>query len=177
MTLEERAQVVAGECQTVGVALAEYGETIKTRVTFLRIINVVVSMAVFITLIPAFSGNIGPFGVSAVSLAAGIVLLLDTVLPLFVGRDSPERYEDYAKYIMGYKDSLEETLIDTSLDEAIKRVRISETIALAQANLRDVKAKMAETGSECPQVRSKNISDLNRTDNSVQNRRCEKDPF
>lgn len=108
--MEERAAKVADECSKVGLVLAEHGESVKRRVTFLRIVNVVVSMAVFITLIPAFSGTIGPLGISAISVIAGIVLLLDTILPLFAGKDNPERYEDYAKYIMGYKDSLDETL-------------------------------------------------------------------
>jgi hypothetical protein len=141
MNLEEKASKVADECLTVGLALAEHGEVVKRRVTFLRILNVVVSMAVFITLIPAFSGTIGQPGISIISVVAGIVLLLDTVMPLFAGKDNPERYEDYAKYIMGYKDSLDETLVDASLTGEVKIARLTETIALAQANLRDVKAK------------------------------------
>ncbi|MDB5334773.1 MAG: hypothetical protein JWN70_392, partial [Planctomycetaceae bacterium] len=76
-----------------------------------------------------------------VSVIAGIVLLLDTILPLFAGKDSPERCEDYAKYIMGYKDSLDEALVDISLMPEVKNARLTETIALAESNMRDVKAK------------------------------------
>ena len=95
MTLEEKAEKVGKDCFAIGVVVAEHGDAMKRRV------------ALLITLIPTFSATIGTVGTNAVAVIAGIVLLLDTVLPLFVGKDSPERYEDYAKYIMGYKDFLE----------------------------------------------------------------------
>lgn len=88
MTLEEKAEEVGASCFAVGVVVAEHGEAMKKRVAILRIINVVVSMALFVTLIPAFATTIGQVGANAIAVIAGIVLLLDTVLPLFVGKDS-----------------------------------------------------------------------------------------
>jgi hypothetical protein len=55
MTLEEKAQKVGKDCLTIGMAIAVQGESVKKRVACLRIINVVVSMAVFVTLVPQFS--------------------------------------------------------------------------------------------------------------------------
>jgi hypothetical protein len=104
-------------------------------------VNVVVSMAVFIALIPDFGNMLGTRAKAGVSFVAGVVLLLDTILPLFIGRDSPERHEDYAKYIMGYKDSLDETRDEPTMSVDVKQARLTETIALAQLNLRDVRAK------------------------------------
>jgi hypothetical protein len=141
MTLEQKAEKIGNDCFAVGVVVAEHGDTMKRRVALLRIVNVVVSMALFITLIPTFSATIGTVGTNAVAVLAGIVLLLDTVLPLFVGKDSPERYEDYAKYIMGYKDYLDETLVDATLSPEVKQARLTEIIRLAQLNLRDVRSK------------------------------------
>jgi hypothetical protein len=141
MTVEEKAEKIGNECLAVGIIVAEHGDSVKKRVAFLRIINVVVSMAVFIALIPSFATLFGTVGTSIVSLVAGIVLLLDTVVPLFAGKDSPERYEDYAKYIMGYKDFLDETLVDAGLTKEVRQARLTETIRLAQVNLRDVRTK------------------------------------
>jgi hypothetical protein len=141
MTLEEKAEKVGKDSFAIGVVVAEHGDAMKRRVALLRIVNVVVSMALFITLIPTFSATIGTWGTNAVAVIAGIVLLLDTVLPLFVGKDSPERYEDYAKYIMGYKDFLDETLVDTTLSPEVKQARLTEIIRLAELNVRDVRSK------------------------------------
>ena len=141
MTLEEKAQKIGEECFIIGVAIAEHGDSVKRKVAVLRIINVVVSMAVFVSLVPQFSTVLTPAGISVISVVAGIVLLLDTVLPLFAGKDSPERYEDYAKYILGYKDFLDETLVDATLQPEVKQARLTETISLAQLNLRDVRSK------------------------------------
>jgi hypothetical protein len=141
MTLEQKAEKVGKDCFAVGLVVAEHGDAMKKRVALLRIVNVVVSMALFITLIPAFSATIGTVGANMIAVIAGIVLLLDTVLPLFVGKDSPERYEDYAKYIMGYKDFLDETLVDTTLSPEVRQARLTEIIRLAQVNLRDVRSK------------------------------------
>lgn len=141
MTLEEKAGKVGKDCFAIGVVVAEYGDIMKRRVALLRIVNVAVSMALFITLIPTFSTTIGTVGTNAIAVIAGIVLLLDTVLPLFIGKDSPERYEDYAKYIMGYKDFLDETLVDTTLSPEVKQARLTEIIRLAQVNVRDVHSK------------------------------------
>ena len=99
-----------------------------------------VSMAVFVTLVPSFSAAMGPAGSSAVSVVAGLVLLLDTVMPIFIGRDNPERYQDYSKYILGYKDALDQTLDDMKLAAEAREARINEIIGLAQANIRDVKS-------------------------------------
>lgn len=141
MTLEEKAKVVGDECLRIGIILAEFGNAAKSRIIMLRIINVVIGMALFITLIPQFAATIGPSNISIITIVAAIVLLLDTILPLFLGNDSPERYEDYAKYIMGYRDFLDETLVDESLVLQVRQARLTETISLAQSNLRDVRAK------------------------------------
>lgn len=152
---DSEARVLAQECYQVGLTIANHGERVRRRTTLLRIVNVVVSMMVFISLVPQFSTAIGPVGISMVSLLAGLVLLLDTVIPLFVGKDSPERYEDYARYILGYKDHIEETLSSSSLTPAIKDARLIEVARLAKTNLRDVRSKwpnlIASAASQEPQ--------------------------
>lgn len=42
---------------------------------------------------------------------------------------------------MGYKDFLDETLVDSGLTSEIRQARLTETIRLAQLNLRDVRSK------------------------------------
>ncbi len=140
-TLEDKARKIGEDCLHVGNVLAAKSERVGRRVVVMRIINVAVSMTVFVSLIPEFRAQIGTTGVSVVSLLAGVVLLLDTVLPLFVGKDGPERFEDYARYILGYKDYLDEALIDAALTDDTRRIRLQETLVLAQLNLRDVRAK------------------------------------
>lgn len=96
---------------------------------------------VFIGLIPFFADALGNVGLTAISVIAGTVLLLDTALPIFIGKDSAERYEDYARYMMAYKDILDQTLMDAALPQSDKLARLAETMKLAQTNMIDVRAK------------------------------------
>lgn len=141
MTLEEMASQVAEECQQVGIHLAEHGENVKRRLNVLRTVNVVVSIAVFVSVIPVFAVIIGISGIKIMSAVAGFVLLLDTVLPIFASSDNPERYEDYGKYMMGYRDTLYAALVNANLTGAVREARLTEVIALAQSNMRDVRSK------------------------------------
>jgi hypothetical protein len=141
MELKDQVDRVCQECEIVGMALAKHGEKVRRRIALLRIVNVVASAAVFVSLIPSFAETIGVHGVRGLGVFAGAVLLLDTVLPLFVGQDSPARYEDYSKYIFQYRRCLEEAQADSRLPGETKLARQMELIRLANANLVDVKAK------------------------------------
>lgn len=80
-----------------------------------------------------------------ITAIAAITLVIGSVVYMVVGKNSPERFRDYAHYIEGYANRLQEILADSAIPEDVKNVRIIEIVRLANINLQAVKSNWPNT--------------------------------
>ncbi|HMC30598.1 MAG TPA: hypothetical protein VKL99_07155, partial [Candidatus Angelobacter sp.] len=97
------AQWVAKKCADIGLTLSQRGSVLRRRRVLLRAINVVVgAVALTVSVIPAVSESFGAKTIRIAGLVAAIVLILDTIIPVVLEEEYPERFYDYAYYIRGF---------------------------------------------------------------------------
>lgn len=122
--------------------LAARAVVAKRNRTIARGINIVVGAFAFAAAyVHPLPQLLGASGIQFVGLAAAVVLILDGILPIFLGDDTSERLSEYAFYIRGFGGMLLDTLADEGLPTEVRRARLVEVLAMANKNLEDVRAK------------------------------------
>jgi hypothetical protein len=140
--LIRRVHEVAADSRRMGRALAARGEVARRRRLVARSVNIIVgALAAVVSLAPPVTELLGSFGVRAIGSIAAIVLILDGVMPLFVGDDSYERLSEYSMYIYSYAGQLLNTLADEGMRVEVRRARLMEGLAMATRNMDDVRSK------------------------------------
>ncbi len=140
--LSSRAEQISSESLQVASKLAARSVVAKRNRVIVRGINIFVGgFAVAAAYIHPLPQMLGTSGVQLVGLAAAVVLILDGILPIFIGDDTPERLSEYAFYIRGFSGMLLDTLADDDLPTEVRRARLVELLAMANKNLEDARAK------------------------------------
>jgi len=76
-----------------------------------------------------------------IAVVSSVTLVIASTLYMIIGRDPPERYIDYSRYIEGYARRIDEIAANDGLDDVTRKMQLREIVHLANLNLTDVKAQ------------------------------------
>jgi len=134
---------LAAECRQVGMALARKGVKTRYLVVTTRAVAALVGIgAILAAYVQPIRDTIGDGGVTAVTLIAAITLIVTTIVGFLTDRYPPERFEDYAKYVMGYESRIKETLSKQNIiSKSAFSAALDEIQRLANKNLEDTRSR------------------------------------
>lgn len=133
-----RAQATRGVCIAVARELsrrAEQKQTLQGVITGLN--NAIGILALAVTLlVPAAAWGHSEIA-RVVTLVSAVALLVIPYLQLAALRNPASRYADFSKYVGGYAHKIQEIIADVKSQRRYER--LMEVLALADANLNDVR--------------------------------------
>lgn len=137
----EIANKTAETCKKVSYKLAKKADRAEFVIQTLRVISLLVGVVAFLSQSVPDVKNAVPANIQQwITAISAITLVVGSLVYMVVGKNPPERFRDYAHYIEGYSNRLQEILADSAIPEDTKNVRIIEIVRLANFNLQAVKS-------------------------------------
>lgn len=140
-TSRELADATAVLCRHIAGRLARRGEHVDHVLQTLRILSMLVGVVAFLAAsVPDVKNNVPQAWQSWITVIAAVTLVVGSLAYMVIGKNPPERFRDYARYIEGYASRLEEIIADEALQADVKNLRIMEVTRMANVNLQDVRS-------------------------------------
>ena len=140
------ADKTATICRGVSLKLAKKAGRVEAIIQTLRVVSMLVGVIAFLSQSVPDVKNAVPLDTQHwITAIAAITLVIGSLIYMVVGKNPPERFRDYAHYIDGYANRLEEIVADSALPDDVKNIRIIEVVRPANFNLQAVRSNWPET--------------------------------
>jgi len=149
---------IAATTLRIGHVLAQRAERLDRTRTITQVAMTVIGLAALISAnVPAVSGLLGSSGDKIIAVIAAASLLLASAVTFVIGRNPPERFKDYSRYVLGYDSRISELLADDALPKTVLNARLTEVIRLANKNIEDVRSRWAWVEAEIKTTQNKRM--------------------